>query len=725
MSPNDVVAIKQLMSTLAQLGRTQEALDTARAGEVYARRDPEFMNLWLVLEASAGNTQFARERREAILAQSPDDAANKAALAGIYIDLRLWDKARTLLDDLQKSNPLSMQVAALDGRWHAERGDLAGAQKLFKDQIEGVRAKTDPMVPAPYLNYAQFLLRYGMVSDAIATIQEAEKYQDPKTMPVTLGLAQTQFGYGMYPDAEATYRRILSAGVPDPQNRIRRSLIDALIQDQRFDEAEKELAAIGGDADADVELMVLRAEVARGLGDRGRAADLLNRAIARFPDEPLPFYKRARLVMSDPTLRADAMADLATAIKLRPGLWQALRTRYGLLMQQGKVSDALRDLRAAVDANPSMDNLRFELIEQLLANKMDDEAAVVAELALKGRTTDTRLLAQLGERFGRAGYHARAARYYKQLFDLGNDPAFATLYVGSLMAATPPNLGEAEAVLATPGLTVSKSSALLMARAMLRMKQNRESDARADIADALALSKPADLERWYQRFRLIYTDPTKAAGILATQRVQGALADWLAFYRAQCLLEDAKSKPQALQMLAEMGDRPTTESGLRMQVYRLLSVALQSENPDGALKACKDGLALAADDFMLNNNAAMVLSTKLDKAAEALEYAQKAAAAAPRQPAVLDTLAEVQWRLGQKDQAIRTESEALRMPQSEADKVPAALKLARWKLGAGDLKGAGVMAEYVSGLLCDNPTVIQTYKPQLDQFNKDLQSAPR
>lgn len=728
LSPNDTSVVKVLITSLAQLGRVQEALDTARASEGFARRDPEFMNLWLALEAAAGNKQLARERREAILAQSPTDNANKAALAEIYIDQHVWDKARGLLDDLRSADPTSTRYAALDARWNVEQGNLTGARKAYEDTIKAVRDKagTGPVPAAPFVSYAQFLIRYSQVADGLAQIREAEKTQDPKTMAVTAFLGDTEFDLGMYAQAEAAYRSIAAAGIPDPKRRIQRRLIDSLLLQTKYEEAAKELASIGADADADFELLTQRSEAARGLGDKTKAMDLLNTAIAKFPEEPLPYYRRARLVMSDPTLIQDAMADLATAIKLRPGLWQALRTRYGLELQLGKTAEAIRDLRAAVDANPSMDSLRFELIDVLIANNQSEDAAAVADAALKGRSGDTRLILTLAQRFDQAGDHVRAARYCKQVFDVGQEAGVAMLYVGALLSSNPPALAEAESALAASRLNVEKSWPLLMARALLRMKQNNEDAARADIANALGLvSGPADLSRWYDRFRLIYPDAARAAEILSSQRVQPALGAMLAFYRARCLMEapGAKEKADGAKALSDLAAQPGLDTGLRTQVYQYLCVS--QADPAAAIQACRDGLTLSPDDVMLNNNLASLLSDKQQKHQDALPYAEKALAGAPQSAQVMDTLAKIRWALGQKDQAIQTETQALRTPQAEVDKVPLALQLAHWKLLAGDRRGAVAMADVAAGLVCDYPSVIQKFKPELDQLNRDIRNAPQ
>ena len=120
---------------------------------------------------------------------------------------------------------------------------------------------------------------------------------------------------------------MLDAGIPDPDLRLRKRLIEALVQQNKAAEVEAAFAALGDRADSDVELLCQHAQSARDSGDMRRAREFLDKAVTKFPEEPLPYLRRARLSMLSPNLTNDALADLGTAIKLRPNFWQAYRSR--------------------------------------------------------------------------------------------------------------------------------------------------------------------------------------------------------------------------------------------------------------------------------------------------------------------------------------------------------------------------------------------------------------
>jgi tetratricopeptide (TPR) repeat protein len=435
--------------------------------------------------------------------------------------------------------------------------------------------------------------------------------------------------------------------------------------------------------------------------------------------------------MTEPAFVQDAMEDLATALRLRPGLWQALRTRSSLYRWQGKTEDALRDLRAAVATDLAPDGLRYQLIEFLLADGQEAEAAEVATTAVRQRPNDLTLKRNFGETFARAGRTAGAARFFKLYFEQVGTEAAALPYLSVLLAQTPPALDEAMAVLQR--LPTARSWPLLLFRAQAQFKRGADANARTDIADSLSLIETeAAVQAWYPRFRQACPNVATAADVLSKLRARGvALEEWLEYFRASVLLESPATAPRGVEMLRAMLN-PKYGTALRLALCRTLFAFHLANKTDGkaapqweeARRACEDGLAVDPADAELNNNLAFLLSEQFGKPAEALPHAEAAAKGAPDNYAVVDTLASVYRRLGQSPRALETLARALTLAATDADRTTCALKLARWKLEAGDRDGAAALADMVAELLIDNPGA-DSAKADLDQLNKDLRSAPR
>lgn len=712
LNPTDLQTIRALIGELARQDQLQEALAVARKSELYARRDAEFMNLWLGLEASAGSTQFALDRRQQMYKDKPEDADNGAALADLLITRKEWERARALLDELRKKAD-SARLAGLDARYFADRGDLEKARQVFVGYIEGINKRQEKMTPEPYVAFGQFMIQRGQLQNGLACLRQAARFQDPAAMAVDLLIGDTQLRYQMYADAEQSYRKVLGAGVADPDNRIRKRLIESLLQQQKTEELEKEFAALGPAVESDLELLVQRAEAARTAGDYRRAREILDSAVGKFPDEPLPYLRRARLVMGDKAMVKDATADLATAIRLRPGMWQALVGRARLLMAQGQMGDGLKDLRTAVDTNPGVDEIRLELIDTLLTQNLEADAVQIADAGAKIHGGDPVFATRLADRFAAKKFWTRAARLYKQVYDqVGTAPA-AMPYLNALLSATPPALQEAEAVLSSPSLNVERSMDLLMARAQLRRKQQRAEDARADALAALALVTDAQsLARWTDRARRLYGEPARVVELLGAARPGAALQDWFTYFKGVAMMEDGGTREGGEKLLLGLRT-PGQTSELQVAVAQHLSSVYDTQEKfDKALEIVKAGLQVAPDNATLNNNAAYFLNERLGRPAEALPYAERAVRAEPGNDRIIDTLAGTLWGLDRKPEAISRLTEALRAARTEADKATWAVKLAGWKLKAGDAKGAGAMADLVREMLGDNPGLIQSLSPK-------------
>ncbi|MEX2219210.1 MAG: tetratricopeptide repeat protein [Phycisphaerales bacterium] len=719
LNPADIVSIRFHVAALAQTGRRQEALSAARAAESLARRDPLFLNMWLDLEAEAGNTNFARERREEVLASDPANAGNTGALADLFIRERNWDRARALIDSLRSTRD-SINAALLDARWHTARNDLPRASTLLGDFVA---ALPESERAAGHMHISRFLLQAGQPDAALASMRQAAPFQDPKTMPVDLEIGDTLIMQSRFAEAEAVFRKVLDAGIADPRFAIRKSLIECLLLQGRSADAEAMLSQIGEGAEQDMQLVAQRATALRALGRARDARDLLDRTISRYPEEPAPYLHRARLSLADPALSSDAVADLNAAIRLSPSFWQALRARAQVAWGQKRYADALKDWDAAVKAFPTFDDLRWELVERLLAQGRERDAAVAAEDGAKLRPGDARYLAAAAARFERAGQWARAAEFYKQVLALAPGEEAAALCLNAMLSAVPPLLADAERILATPGLEVDKSIRLLLARAAVRKLQSREPQMRADLLAAFDLVRdPQTFTQWFEGMRRVVGSPVAAVALVDALRPHESLAEWVALSRAVALLDDTPQRAESVRQLSALA-ASARDPGVRHNAAMAAATTLTRDKKfEEAVAVGRHGLAVAPDDVMLNNNTAYILSEELNRPAEALAMAEKALAAAPASLEIIDTAASVYWRLGQREKAIQTASTALRLSRNDADKFRLMLKLGRWKLEMGDTSGAAGILGMLRELAAELTSLTPDETASFADLQKDIEA---
>lgn len=722
LTPTDLPTVKLFISVLVRAGETGEALGVARRAEVIGRNDPEFLNTWLALEANAGRADFARTFREQVRQKNAKDSENLSSLADLYLDAKMWDQAREVIDTLRRDAD-SLRAAVLDARWHADRGAIDPAKQVLRNYI-GTLTDNNAKLEA-YLAFGQFLIRRGLSQDGIAALRQAREYQDQKTMNVDVALGDFQLNNGLFEDAERSYRKVVEAGVADPDLAIRKRLIEAMNQQGKFKEAEAEFVALGNDSERDVELMVQRSSVAKGLGDAAKARAILDRAVAKFPEEPLPYLRRARLMMQDQALAKDVQADLATSIRLRPGFWQALRTRAMLAMSEGRTEDGLADLREAVAKNPGNEDLRLELLDYLVRLGRETEAVEVADSALKSRPNDARAMSQYASSFVRGGRWSRAAKYYKMLWQQLQDEASALAYCEALMSSTPPALADAEAVLTTRELKVDRSWRLLMARAIVRKKQSKDAQARDDV---LASFEQIGADRvafmiWVRETGRVYPNLVDRLRILNEVRPPTQLTEWATFARASVAIEDKANTEEGIKALRKLRDQ-AVDAELRGAIQVTISESfLKDKKWQEGLEEINLGLQFRPNDPVMLNNAAAVLNEFMGKPSEARSFAERACATDPSNPDFADTLADVYWALGDKAQGVRKLGDALRLTQGEVDKCRRSIKLARWRAASGDAAGARYLADSVREMVTDNPSLRDSMKSDYEAMLKEVESA--
>ncbi len=717
--PTDLATLKLYIGVLVGAGEITEALGVARKSESVGRNDPEFLNTWLQLEARSGRTDFARTFREQIRARNPKNVENTGSLAELYLEAKMWDPSRQLIDTLRRDSD-SLRAAMLDARWHADRGALGPAKQVLRQYIGGL--ETPKSKQEAYLAFGQFLQRRGAEQEAMAAFRQAADYQDREKMDVDLLIGDLLINSGKFEDAEKAYRRVIDAGVKDPELVIRKRLIEALNQQQKFADAEAVFVALGADADRDVELMAQRASVARGLGDTNKAKEILDRAVTRFPDEPMPYLRRARLLVQDPALAKDVAADLATAIRLRPAFWQALRTRAMIAISEGRVDEGLRDLREAVSRNPGLDDLRLEYVDYLVRLGHETEAVDSVDEALKARANDARFIGQFASAFGRAGRWTRASKYYRMLWIQLQDEETALAYCNALINSTPPALADAEAVLATRELKTDRSWRLLLARAIIRKKQNKDAQAKEDLLASFDQigNDPAAFNIWARDLAGVFPDSMERLKLLNQVRPPTQLTDWVTLARADVALEDKANVTEAIEALRKLRDT-SVDNDLRTSIQASLSDAMiRQEKWDEAVKELKLGLQFRPNDAVFLNNAAAILTEHVKNTSEALPLAERACALNPLSWAFADTLASTYWAKGDKSQAITKLTEALRLASTEVDKARTSIKLARWKVASGDVAGGRAVADVVRESLTDSPALRDTVKSEYESLLSEL-----
>lgn len=712
MQPNDMQTINELIAVLVRSNRLQEALTVARDSEKYGRSDRTFQNMWMDLEAAVGDKQLALNRRIKLVELDPGNRENRIALASILIESAQWAEARKFIDELRASGD-SLALVELDAKWHADQNDVDGARGVFVDYITAQDPAT--LTSAPYISFGRFMLNRRINDIGIAALNQARSKQDPKVLEADKELADSLFRLGRHDEAAALYKGIIDAGADTSDQIYRLRYIEAFLRLERWADAEAQLAGFGDRIETDPVILMLRADIAKGQGDMRRCREILDRAVVVAPDDPLVYVERAQSRSQDPLLVGQAMQDLDRALQLRPSLWQALRLRAAIRAQQGDIEGALADLRSAVTANPALNELRYGLMLELLNRGRSTDAAEVAEQGLSQRPGDLMLMLGSGQLFAERGQWPRAAVFYRRAWMQAQDVATAQLYVEALLNMTPPDLTEATNVLTRMGDRVSNDASLILARAEILAKRNRMDDARRELSASYSTVRndPRQIMAWYAASRRILTNPSELAAYL--ELLEREIPDpWVTYLRGRTLSESAVTLSQGVELLR------------RVQAIDNVTLAVNSHRTEGsayyaldrneeAVEAWKRGLDKFGDDWEMNNNVAFILAKKLDRAEEAVPFAERAAKMNPNAAEIQDTLGVAYTLTKQFDKAEAALQKAMDNSRAGSDgQVTILVHQGMLDVARGDMESARARAKAADDLLRAMPTEKPAMRAEVD-----------
>ncbi|MBX3388689.1 MAG: tetratricopeptide repeat protein [Phycisphaeraceae bacterium] len=687
LRPDDETSILQYAATLQAAGKPDDAL---RLMQDKAKLLPDSMAIrdeWLRLEGMYGDREATLAERQRDLARVPDNRAYQVQAAALYTDLRRWDDARKQIDAVRKSQD-GLDIVIIDATWSADQSDLVTAEKTMRDYATKVKEGADGNDRAgeALVSLARFMVARGRLDRAVAALEEAKPLQDPKRLQADRMLAELYLDMAETDKAIAALRGILDASKDSPDDTVRLRLAEALIQSRRFDEAEKELTLLSKEGQEGPVAMLLRSDAAMGRGNQKAAMETLDRAVTAFSNNAGVFLKRAQASIEAKGNVADILADLDQALKLDPRLWQAHQLRAVIFQSQGRKAEVVNEIRAILRIDPSQDEILGLGIRMLCADDRDDEAVALAEDVAKRRGAPGTLYANVGDLFDMIGRGNRALAFYRTAMNTDSRTAHVVRYVNALLAQKPPNTTEAENALKKVQDRIARDPELLLARAGVRRSLNQIPDARRDVAASMKLlpeNQPEAMQTWFQTgYRLL--GPKEFGATLDGMAKEGGNPDWIAFFRARILADDAATRTAGLDAIKRVAES-TANPGLASLASREYSGRLYLAGDfEGAAVAMKAIIAKDPDDADTLNNLAYLLGKDLNRPTEGIEYAQKAVDLKPKSPEVLDTLGLLLLQTDKLPEAQKVLDRAIAIAASPSTQVAILLHLCELQLRQGN-----------------------------------------
>ena len=727
--PTDPSMIRPYLAALVRIGRLPEALDVARKAVARAPDDSAVQMLLLELEESSGDKKAAIDARRILMARTPDDIGNVVSLARMLIDTKDVDGAAKVVERIPAEGRNGSIRVLLTGQIMGMRGDIDGGVKLVRDHIATLTSPAERLDMEVTL--AEMFTKFGRSEDAMRTLEAARANQDPAKMEIDRRLGDISFERQVFDKALESYTRVVE-GKADTDGTVAKRRVETLIRMQRWDDAEKAVAAIEAGSKRDLQTAMLLAEVSLGRGDARKAKTLLDEAATIAPTSHLPFLRRAQVQYNEDDQFAAVMRDLEQVLKLRPDLTLARQMRAGLLFRRGRDEDALQETRRGVEANPQDDELRLQLIADLMRLKRNEDARATLIEAVKQRGEANKIwIVRSGDIFQRLGDLRGALEAYTKGWQ--TDKSIDTLgrLVDMQLRMNPPLAADAVKTIdgAPKEMRDAHPDTISLLRARIASAQGKDADAKRILTEVWPKlrSNPTGVRVWFEQVDLINkTDPAKTIEFVKTISPNLASLDPVARVMVATRLSRLQDKSRWIEAMTltegigeEVKDIATIAQAHRVrgQIFYL------SEDYAKAAEEYEAGARVAPQDAEFSNNLAYTLGKHMNDLEKATKYAERAALLDPSNANILDTLGWLHLRSNRLTAAEQTLTRALDAAANDEERLPIHVHMAQTRLAQGNKADAAKHAQEAEALLAKNPLVGQSYRTEMDEINKRLRGA--
>lgn len=624
----------------------------------------------------AGETAKAEETSNQVLRIDPASVDGKMLRAGAMLRAKRYEEARAQLSELLAKDPADEDALMALSIIHAEQGRadeamavIAKGLALKPDSLtlhfraatlaadagrfteaEGhlLRLKAlDPQNRGVHVLLAALYERMGDTSRVEGILRDLLA-ADPESEEARLRLVEFLARSGLHDQALA----VAVEGPKEPTPKLRLAMAGVKLSQGEVATAEADLRALAEDPDAGtaaLEALLRLSEIRLQRGDRDGALVDIDELMRRNPADTRGHAARGRILMLLGR-HDEALGELRIAVHDAPDNTQAAILLGRAHLALGNSLSAVETLRAALDRNQADEQLRLELAAlHARGGNVDAAIGVLQAGAANGGMTPSLLLA-MGSIEARRENFTAAENYFLQAAEHPAAEIPARLRIGGLKMAAkdwpgagavfeavlrdhPDASGAAEGVVRT--LEMSGASAEALAWAGRRAAARQTDPLAADLLGRTALARKdfAAAEaafRESQRRAPEWSVPSmRLAGLfMASGRRDAAVAESRA-----ALARKPDSVPEALLLgqLLQMGGQGAEAE----DIYR----SLLGRNPN----------ILAAA-----NNLAYCIVTDPEASPERLQEALAMAsrAAESGDPAALDTLGWVHYRLGDRGEAL-------------------------------------------------------------------------
>lgn len=341
VNPSDAAALTVRAGVKAKRGDVAGAETDARAA---LAAEPNNLDATFLLSSLLNNSNRGEEAAhllEGAAQRNPNDIALRVVLADIYRQAGKSDQTVATLNELIALEPKQMQHRMRLAQYYASEKKLDDAEKVLRDAVQ-----VDPSNADAKLALVEFLFQQRDAETAKKTLDE---FVAAEPANATLKFSQARFASatGKNDVAETIYRSLIDAnGVKPDGLKARTELARLLLSQNRAVDVAPLISVVLKESPKDRDALLIRGDMA--LQNRDAVTAIADyRAVLKDDPTAIPVHKalaRAHLLNNEVALAKDSLKNV---LMLSENDVDA-RIQLGMLYQsEGKVAEASAELERA------------------------------------------------------------------------------------------------------------------------------------------------------------------------------------------------------------------------------------------------------------------------------------------------------------------------------------------------------------------------------------------
>lgn len=209
----------------------------------------------------------------------------------------------------------------------------------------------------------------------------------------------------------------------DPSNQaVAQAAVEQLVKLNRVDDAVKLLTDTIATSPNEG-LYRLRGIIFRTQGKEDEALEDFGKALAMQPKDPISLLQRAEISLARGDVKS-AKRDLREASRVSPqveGSFAAIRVRCYIAAEEGRMTDAINDMKMLADSAPEDSFWKLQLANLYLQDKRPKQAIEIATEIVKAEPKNVSALRLRADTLLGVGDHSGAIKDYEKALEYGID----------------------------------------------------------------------------------------------------------------------------------------------------------------------------------------------------------------------------------------------------------------------------------------------------------------